>query len=104
VLLSTVNQIKLADFGSAQMFYSEEDTMLKHRGTYEFFAPECFKPKGTTTTQYYSGRAADVWALGMTIYVMTFNELPFNVGLGIDTHHAIQDLEFNFKNVRQVSS
>lgn len=43
VLLSDENEVKLADFGSAQMFYSEEDTMLKHRGTYEFFAPECFK-------------------------------------------------------------
>lgn len=41
----------------------------------------------------------------MTIYAMTFNELPFKVGLGIDTHHAIQDLEFNFKNenVRSVT-
>lgn len=35
--------VKLADFGSAQMFYQEEDSLLKHRGTYEFLAPECFR-------------------------------------------------------------
>lgn len=82
------------------MFYQDEDTMLKHRGTIEFFAPECFKPKGSTTTQYYSGRAADVWALGMTIYTMTYNELPFKVGLGVD--QVIQDLEIDFDK-RKVS-
>ena len=86
------------------MFYSEEDMMLKHRGTYEFLAPECFKQqakgKQTTTTQYYSGRAADIWALGMTIYVLTFNQLPFQVGLGVDTHVAIQDLQLDFNSVQ----
>ncbi len=86
VLLSKDTLIKLADFGSAQMFYQEEDSLLKHRGTYEFLAPECFR-KGYT--QPYSGRKVDVWALGMTVYVMTFGSLPFEIGLGVDTHKAI---------------
>eukprot|EP00352_Strombidinopsis_acuminata_P000848 CAMPEP_0176342652 /NCGR_PEP_ID=MMETSP0126-20121128/3336_1 /TAXON_ID=141414 ORGANISM="Strombidinopsis acuminatum, Strain SPMC142" /NCGR_SAMPLE_ID=MMETSP0126 /ASSEMBLY_ACC=CAM_ASM_000229 /LENGTH=51 /DNA_ID=CAMNT_0017688171 /DNA_START=335 /DNA_END=490 /DNA_ORIENTATION=+ len=48
----------------------------------EFFAPECFKQnKGT---QYYSGRAADIWALGLTVYVMVFNDLPFKTGAEIN--------------------
>jgi serine/threonine protein kinase len=71
------------------MFYQEEDTILKHRGTTEFIAPECFKPKGTTTTQYYSGRAVDVWALGITIYIMVFNELPFPAKKGTDIPNEI---------------
>ena len=39
----------------------------------------------------------------MTIYVMTFNELPFQVGLGVDTHVAIQDIKFDFKQIRTIS-
>ena len=73
------------------MFYQEEDTLLKHRGTMRFFAPECFKPKGQQNTQYYSGRAADVWAMGMTIWVLAFNEMPFNPANG-DIGQAIMDL------------
>ena len=26
----------------------------------------------------FSGKAADVWALGITLYAMTFNKLPFD--------------------------
>ena len=82
VLISDGN-VKLADFGSAQMFYGEDDTLLQHRGTYEFFAPECFKRQNKTV--YYSGRAADVWAFGLCVYALTFNKLPFEIGLGLET-------------------
>ena len=43
ILLDADSNIKIADFGSAQMFYEEEDTLLNHKGTYEFLAPECHK-------------------------------------------------------------
>lgn len=37
------NQViaKLADFGSAQEFQTNDDTMTKTEGTYYFLAPEC---------------------------------------------------------------
>jgi serine/threonine protein kinase len=29
------------------------------------------------TTEKFSGMKVDVWALGVTVYCMVFNELPF---------------------------
>ena len=47
--------------------------MTKSAGTYHFFAPECCDPD----IEIYSGRATDVWALGVTLYCLIFNVLPF---------------------------
>ena len=75
-ILIANGEAKLADFGSAQIYYVEdEDTLLKHTGTVHFLAPECFKQG--KNTQYYSGRKADVWAFGLCIYALAFNRLPF---------------------------
>ena len=79
VLLDADNNIKLADFGSSQEFYMDEDSILSHKGTIHFLAPECFKTSGAGT-KFYSGRAADIWALGMTLFTLVFNKLPFVPG------------------------
>ena len=42
-------------------------------GTYHFMAPEACDPD----IDQYSGRAADVWALGVTLYALLFNKCPF---------------------------
>jgi [calcium/calmodulin-dependent protein kinase] kinase len=47
--------------------------MVKSAGTFHFFAPECCD----TEVEKYSGRATDMWALGVTMYCMLFNVLPF---------------------------
>ncbi len=63
---------KLADFGTASIF-CDNDILSGARGTYEFLAPECCNPD----QKFFSGQAADIWALGVTIYCLAFNELPF---------------------------
>ena len=45
-------------------------------------APECHKTG--KHTQYYSGRRADIWALGLCIFILAFNELPYDASLGRD--------------------
>jgi len=68
---------KLADFGTASII-GDNDILSGARGTYEFLAPECTNPE----QKFFSGKAADIWALGVTIYCLIFNELPFQGGGG----------------------
>ena len=36
----------------------------------------------------YSGRKADVWAFGLVVYALAFNDLPFAIGEGVNTKYA----------------
>ena len=55
---------------------------MEHKATKQFLAPECVKAK-SGGTQYYSGKAVDIWALGMTFFCCTFNNFPFEID-GVD--------------------
>ena len=47
------------------------------QGTYQFLPPECC---AIDNEQNYSMKRADIWALGMTLYCLTFNNFPFEFG------------------------
>ena len=65
---------KITDFGVSKLFKEgEDDALSKTEGTYHFMAPECCDPD----VDSFSGKAVDVWALGVTLYCMCFNRLPF---------------------------
>ena len=84
ILVDENHVVKLADFGSAAIFYQEDiDQILSHRGTKEFMAPECYKQGNRTVS--YSGRKADVWAYGLCIFALAFNDLPFKIGEDIES-------------------
>ncbi len=72
VLVDEYGIAKLADFGAASII-GDNDILSGAKGTYEFLAPECCNPE----QRFFSGKAADIWALGVTIFCLTFNELPF---------------------------
>jgi serine/threonine protein kinase len=65
---------------------------MAHNGTLNFLAPECVK--STTGTNFYSGRAVDIWALGMTIFNMVFNDFPFSIEAGVDVRKEINNVNF----------
>jgi len=75
LLLDNTGRILLGDFGTAQ--FMDADLRVKHtEGTYLFMAPECCSP---ASGEYvgHDARAADVWALGVTLWVMVFGCFPF---------------------------
>jgi serine/threonine protein kinase len=47
--------------------------LRKSAGTYHFFAPECCD----TECEVYSGSKVDIWALGVTLFCLLYNRLPF---------------------------
>lgn len=72
ILLTSTGSIKIADLGQAQDI-SDSDMLSSTVGTYYFFAPECCN----TNIRTFSGKAADIWALGITIYALVYQKLPF---------------------------
>ena len=60
---------KIADFGSSDFFkVPGDDTFKDSVGTYQFFSPEMCD----SMVDQFSGCAADIWALGATLFAMTF--------------------------------
>ena len=55
--------------------FSNEDVLKSSKGTYHFMAPETFNEKKIEIG--ISGKSADIWSLGVTLYCLIFLVLPF---------------------------
>ena len=71
LLLDCDNNIKLADFGFSN-FYSPNDLLSTWCGSPPYAAPELFEGK------QYVGPKADIWSLGVVLYVLVSGSLPFD--------------------------
>lgn len=87
LLMFSGGRAKLGDMGVSQAFSGENDSLLRSPGTPAFFSPEC------CVGGEYSGRAADCWALGVTIYCLVFGSYPFIGNTEAATYAAIQRSE-----------
>ena len=48
------------------------------------------------TVDLYSGNAADIWALGVTLYALTYNTLPFDNENETELFRIIRQDELRF--------
>eukprot|EP01062_Namystynia_karyoxenos_P049616 TRINITY_DN3802_c3_g1_i1.p1 TRINITY_DN3802_c3_g1~~TRINITY_DN3802_c3_g1_i1.p1 ORF type:complete len:502 (+),score=157.83 TRINITY_DN3802_c3_g1_i1:221-1507(+) len=78
LLLTSDNQLKLADFGFSNFQQMSDDGKVTHTmrlqtccGTPNYAAPEIFLGRG------YSGFETDVWSCGVILYVMLVGHVPF---------------------------
>lgn len=65
---------KIGDFGVSTVVNNSDDRVRNSAGTYHFMSPESQKQ----VNKGFSGKAADIWALGVTFYAFTFLILPFD--------------------------
>lgn len=85
VLLSDDDVLKIADFGVSEMFdrASENDTVQGCVGSPAYMSPELALISGGGAKQpvvlpkKISGRKADIWAMGVTLFYMSHGRLPF---------------------------
>ncbi|KAK0429211.1 hypothetical protein QR680_011254 [Steinernema hermaphroditum] len=73
IIIGSDGQLKLADFGLSQEFYSPAcGTRMRYFrgaiGTYQICPPEAF------TKMAYDGRKSDVWALGVLLLEMSYQK------------------------------
>ena len=66
-------EVRLIDFGSSEPVPRyEKDWYESFKGTVEYASPECLQHKR------HPGTPADVWALGVMMYVIAFKAAPFD--------------------------
>ncbi|KAL6777693.1 hypothetical protein ACKKBG_A15290 [Auxenochlorella protothecoides x Auxenochlorella symbiontica] len=82
VLLSGDSTVKIADFGQAH-FFRKRDTFNRTLGTPAFLAPE------VCAGETYRGRQADMWALGISLYLFIYGEVPFHSETVLDLYDQI---------------
>lgn len=110
VLLDESGSPMLVDFGKAVALSKatvdlcrENDLTTSIEGTYTFLPPECCSMIDTVT-QPYSMKKADVWALGVTLYILTYNKFPFefssmtngHITTELDIMETISKIEVSF--------
>ncbi|CAG8625939.1 5366_t:CDS:2, partial [Ambispora gerdemannii] len=87
LLLSKDDVLKIVDFGVSEIFVKGNDKTKKSAGSPAFMAPElCQVQHGEV-----SGKATDLWSMGVTLYCMTFGYLPFEKDNLIDLYVSIKE-------------
>jgi len=71
--------VKLGDFGLSQQHDHGKDSVSNTVGTTAFMAPETF------TGEEFSGKRIDIWALGVTLYMLAYGKLPWQVTLYVES-------------------
>ncbi|KAI8608451.1 kinase-like domain-containing protein [Chytriomyces sp. MP71] len=72
VVIDVRYKIKIINFGSSAYIPKQEcDYFTKFNGTVNFASPEIAK------NEPYRGPEAEMWAMGVLLYVMVFGEYPF---------------------------
>lgn len=100
LLMTHEGRVKIGDFGVACKVESKEnDTLTNTEGTYHFMPPECWNYE----TREFSGVKADNWALGVTLYAMTYNKMPFWADNELELGNVIMKDEIDFSHDREVS-
>jgi hypothetical protein len=95
LLLDENLNLKISDFGLSALYGGEssDDRMtLLHTtcGTPNYVAPEVLSDKG------YDGRAADVWSMGVILYVLLAGFLPFDEPHMSALFRKIQKADFTY--------
>ncbi|GJJ78366.1 hypothetical protein EMPS_10725 [Entomortierella parvispora] len=78
LLISYDGKLKIADFGISQMFATSQTMTINNaKGTPAFMAPESFHSNANEFE--YSGRRADIWSMGVTLFRMWNGKMPFSI-------------------------
>ena len=89
-LLTEDEVLKIVDFGVSEIFEKKSDMQTaKSAGSPAFLPPElCIVKHGVV-----SGKAADIWSMGVTLYCLAFGRIPFEKSSIFELFESIRNDE-----------
>lgn len=87
-LINHEDILKVVDFGVSEMFEKNSEMLTaKSAGSPAFLPPElCVVKHGDV-----SGRAADIWSMGATLYCLKYGRIPFQKQQILDLYESIKN-------------
>uniref|UniRef100_A0A3Q3JUM4 calcium/calmodulin-dependent protein kinase n=1 Tax=Monopterus albus TaxID=43700 RepID=A0A3Q3JUM4_MONAL len=98
LLLGDDGHVKIADFGVSKEFEGMDAVLSSTVGTPAFMAPETM----TEHKQSFSGKALDVWAMGVTLYCFVFGKCPFYDEYIVSLHNKIRNKPVEFPEINEL--
>lgn len=90
ILLQDGNTVKLSDFGFSKIIQSGDEHFMKTTcGTPSYIAPEMLMAESYSCT-------VDIWALGITLFLMIFGDYPFKSDGNVSVYEKIISGVFEF--------
>lgn len=88
LLLTEDDVLKVVDFGVSEMFEKASEMMTaKSAGSPAFLPPElCVAKHGDI-----SGKAADIWSMGVSLYCLRFGRIPFERTGVLELYESIKN-------------
>ncbi|KAM8905248.1 calcium/calmodulin-dependent protein kinase kinase 1b [Spinachia spinachia] len=99
LLLGDDGHVKIADFGVSNEFEGTDALLSSTAGTPAFMAPEMMSEHG----QRFSGKALDIWAMGVTLYCFVFGKCPFYDTYILSLHNKIKNKSVEFPETPVIS-
>uniref|UniRef100_A0A673H4F1 calcium/calmodulin-dependent protein kinase n=1 Tax=Sinocyclocheilus rhinocerous TaxID=307959 RepID=A0A673H4F1_9TELE len=92
LLLGDDGHVKIADFGVSNQFEGNDALLSSTAGTPAFMAPETL----SDNRKNFSGKALDVWAMGVTLYCFVYGKCPFIDEYILALHNKIKSKPVEF--------
>ncbi|KAJ9580240.1 hypothetical protein L9F63_004113, partial [Diploptera punctata] len=98
LLLSEDGHVQIADFGVCNEFHGNDAALSSTAGTPAFMAPEAL------TNSKYSGKASDIWSMGVTLYAFVYGRIPFHDENVLALYNKIQNDAVVFREKPEISA
>ncbi|XP_049582456.1 calcium/calmodulin-dependent protein kinase kinase 1b isoform X5 [Syngnathus scovelli] len=99
LLLGDDGHVKIADFGVSNEFEGADAMLSGTAGTPAFMAPETMEDHWSE----FSGKALDVWAMGVTLFCFVYGKCPFYDEYVVSLYNKIKNKAVEFPTAPQTS-